>query len=166
MKKVFIFAIVAIGILFNYQISFAQKISSAELPAQVAESFRKHFPEVKNAEWEKEGTNFEAEYKVSKINMDNPKAKKLEIEKSAVFNAAGDLIQTEEEINVADLPKSIIEYANKNYPGKKINEAAKITEITGEVKYEAEIGKDDYLFDAHGKFLSKESDKKDDDKKD
>lgn len=148
----------------------AQKLKDTDVPAAVKEGFRKHFPDVKKAEWEKEGANYEAEFEMSRVAMDNPKAKKEEVEKSAVFSASGELLETEEEINVSALPASITEYITKNYAGYKVEEAAKITDNKGAVTYEAEVekGKEEFdlLFDANGGFLKKEVEKENDGKKD
>jgi hypothetical protein len=144
---------------------YAQKIKEADVPPSVKEEFKKQFPDVKKAEWEKEDANYEAEFKVSRVAMDNSNAKKEEIEKSVVFSASGELLETEEEIKVSALPTSVSEYVSKNYAGYKLEEAAKITDNKGAVTYEAEIekGKEelDLLFDATGAFIKKETEKPD-----
>lgn len=148
----------------------AQKLKDTDVPAAVKEGFKKQFPDVKKAEWEKEGANYEAEFDMARVSMDNPKAKKEEIEKSAVFSANGELLETEEEIKVNALPASVTEYITKNYAGYKVEEAAKITDNKGAVTYEAEVekGKEEFdlLFDANGGFLKKEVEKENDGKKD
>jgi len=162
MKKL----VMTIGLLafFGAQLS-AQEIKESEVPAAVKEALKKQYPNVKEVEWEKEGANYEAEIELVQIPMDG-KGKKKEIEKSIEYTATGELIQTEEEMDVKDLPAAINEYVSKNYPGKKIKEASKITEANGTVKYEAEVEKQDLIFDANGAFLNKEADKDDaDDKK-
>lgn len=161
MKK----SVMTIGLLafFGAQLS-AQDIKETEVPAPVMEAFKKQFPNVKKAEWEKEGANYEAEFELVQVPMDG-KGKKREIEKSVEYTASGELIQVEEEIEVSALPAAVNDYVSKNYPGKKIKEASKITEASGAVKYEAEVEKEDLIFDNNGNFLSKEAVKGDDDKK-
>lgn len=162
MKKL----LMTIGLLafFGAQLS-AQDIKETEVPAPVMEAFKKQFPNVKKAEWEKEGANYEAEFELVQVPMDG-KGKKREIEKSVEYTASGELIQVEEEIEVSALPASVNDYVSKNYPGKKIKEAAKITEVSGAIKYEAEVEKEDLIFDNNGNFLTKEAVKGDDKKKD
>ena len=135
--------------------AFAQKMKEADVPAAVKTGFTKSFPGAKVSKWEKEDGNFEAEF-------DNNK-----VETSAVFNAAGNLLETEVEIGASTLPGTIVEYCNKNMPGVAIKEASKITGADGTVKFEAEVGDADYLFDSNGTFIKKEveKDKKDDDDK-
>lgn len=161
MKK----SVMTIGLLafFGAQLS-AQDIKETEVPAPVMEAFKKQFLNVKKAEWEKEGANYEAEFELVQVPMDG-KGKKREIEKSVEYTASGELIQVEEEIEVSALPAAVNDYVSKNYPGKKIKEASKITEASGAVKYEAEVEKEDLIFDNNGNFLSKEAVKGDDDKK-
>ncbi|MBL7894677.1 MAG: PepSY-like domain-containing protein [Bacteroidia bacterium] len=161
MKKIMI----TMGVLsFIYGSSSAQEIKESEVPVAVKEAFKKQFPNVKDVDWEKEGSNYEAEFELVQVPMDG-KGKKREIEKSVEYTANGELIQLEEEVEVVSLPAAINEYVNKNYPGKKIKEASKITEANGTVKYEAEVEKQDLIFDANGAFLEKEATKDDDDKK-
>lgn len=158
--------LVITGTALGLQMS-AQKMKEAAVPASVKESFAKQFPGVSKPEWEKEGNMYEAEFTVKRVNMDNGRSSKSTVEKSAVFDANGALQQTEEEIAVSSLPAAVHEYVKKNLEGKKVSEAAKITDTKGEVTYEAEVAKTDYLFDSQGNFLKKESekDKDDDDKK-
>lgn len=143
----------------------AQDIKESEVPAAVKEALKKQYPNVKEVEWEKEGNNYEAEIELVQVPMDG-KGKKREIEKSIEYTASGELVQTEEEIEVKGLPSAINDYVAKNFPGKKIKEASKITEANGTVKYEAEVEKQDLIFDANGAYLSKEAADDDDKKKD
>jgi hypothetical protein len=147
-------------------ISGAQELKEAQVPETVKNAFKAKFPQVTDPEWEKEGNDYEAEFKVKRVNMENGNAVKGRIERSVLFNASGELLQTEDEIRVTELPVAVNDYIAKNLNGKKIKEAAKITEASGRIIYEAEIEKEDYIFDADGNFLKKEVEaEKDDDKK-
>ena len=148
MKKIIVTTILCLGLSSVY----AQKIKGADVPKTVKEGFKKSFPNSKAEEWEKEDGNFEAEFDVKKV------------ETSALFDASGNLLQTEVEIPVKELPKAVIDYLSKNETGKKIKEAAKITDNKGFISYEAEVGEVDYIFDSTGNFIKKEVEK-DDDKK-
>jgi hypothetical protein len=138
----------------------AQKLKEAQVPAAVKEAFAKQFPGMKDADWEKEGPNYEAEFEVRQMSNEAGKSVKSNIEKSAVFDASGQLLQVEEEIAVSQLPAGVHDYVAKNLEGKKIAEAAKITDAKGTVTYEAEVTKEDYIFDSNGNFLSKEKEGK------
>ena len=128
----------------------AQDLKEADVPAAVKAKFALLYPEVKNVKWEKENGNYEAEFGQSKI------------ETSIIFDAAANLIQTEHEIPVSELPKGVNDYSSQNLKSKKPVEATKILSASGVITYEAEIGNIDYLFDASGNFLIKDSDKDDD----
>lgn len=161
MKKVIIILSVTSFVCGNIS---AQDIKESDVPAAVVSAFKKQYPNVKEVEWEKEGNNYEAEIELVQVPMDG-KGKKREVEKSLEYTATGELVKTEEQIEIKALPAAINEYVNKNYPGKKIKEASKITEANGTIKYEAEVEKQDLIFDANGAFLEKEATKDDDDKK-
>lgn len=132
----------------------AQKMKEADVPAAVKSSFSKLHPNAKVEKWEKEAPNYEAEFHEGKTEM------------SVLMDASGKLLQTEMEINPSGLPKGVSDYAAKNLSGKKIKEAAKITDASGTVTYEAEIDEADYIFDANGTFIKKEVEAPDGEDKD
>lgn len=125
----------------------AQKLKEAAVPVTVKEAFKKSFPNAKEVKWEKEGANFEAEFEVG------------ESDQSFVYDASGNLLETEIEIKVEELPTAARDYVSKNYNGAKIKEAEKITDSKGTVTFEAEIKGKDLLFDNNGKFIKEEINK-------
>lgn len=118
--------------------SFAQKNVNA--PASVKSSFAKDFPGM-TTKWEKEGSNYEANFK-----QDGKT-------KSALYDAKGNKQESELDIKVSELPQTVKDYIAKNYKGEKIKEAAIITKANGEVNYEAEVKGMDVLFTKDGKFI-------------
>ena len=149
-------AILAIGTVS----AFALK--GDDTPAAVKTKFAAEYPTVKKVKWENEDGKFEAHFEMN------------EVETSATYDATGKKLETEVEIQASALPKGVMEYVNKNYPGEKIKETAKITDSNNKVTYEAEVKAGDLIFDSNGKFVelkgkSKEKDEDgeddDDDKK-
>jgi hypothetical protein len=140
MKKLQFLVLILMAALY----AEAQELKEAEVPAAVANSFHKLFPDVKGIDWTMEDGNFEAEYKVNHM------------EASASFDAKGNLLETEKEIDVKSLPAGVAAYVSKNYPGESITEAAEITDNKGRKMYEAEIKDKDLIFDAKGTFLKVE----------
>lgn len=157
MKK--IISILLITLSFQ---AWSQK-NAAKVPANVLDAFGKMYPHVKAAEWKAEEGNFEAEFKAP--NMNKKEGGKAEVMRTVVMNAQGTLVHEEEEMEIADLPAKITDYVKNELGGKAITEASRITLNTGDMNFEIEVGKTDYIFNADGQFLSKEEDKKDDDKK-
>ncbi|MCW5908347.1 MAG: PepSY-like domain-containing protein [Chitinophagales bacterium] len=121
--------------------AIAQKLSDKDVPQSVKSAFQKAYPNTKEVKWDKEGSNYEAEFDYNKTDY------------SVLFDAKGNLIETEVEIEVSQLPKSVTEFVSKHYTGQKIKEAAKITDAKGVVTYEAEIKGMDLLFDSKGNFI-------------
>ncbi len=143
-------------ILFSGFSIYSQNIKESDVPAAVKTKFAVMYPNVTGAKWEMENGNYEAEFKENNI------------ETSVIFEPNGTHMQTEVEIPVSSLPGGVRDYASKTLRTKKINEAAQITSASGIVTYEAEIGNIDYIFDASGNFLRKDTDSgdtEDDDKK-
>ena len=126
--------------------AFAQHTQDKDIPAIVKSAFQKAHPDAKGVKWEKEGDNFEAEFEHGKV------------EQSVVLNAQGNILETEVEIAVAELPQKAREYVAAHYKGQSVKEAAKITDAKGMVTYEAEIKGKDLLFDAAGTFLKETKD--------
>ncbi len=143
MKKI---AILVVGVL-TFSCANAQKIKEANVPATVKENFAKKYPGAKVEKWEKEGADYEAEFDLNKV------------ESSAVFDAAGNFKEIEQEIKTSQLPQGVAEYCTKTFAGYKLSEAAKITNAAGTVSYEAEMtkGKEhfDAIFDEKGNFIKK-----------
>jgi len=125
----------------------AQNHANGDVPKNVKAAFLVKYPTVKNVKWEKEAAGYEAEFKMNKIEM------------SATFSNEGLFQEVEEEINASTLPKVVNAYCIKNYPDHKLSEAAKITDASGKITYEAEMAKGkehfDVIFDANGGFVEK-----------
>lgn len=133
--------LIIIFTVLTTSITFAQKIQKKNVPAPVKSALQMNFPQAKAEKWEKEGDNFEAEFKLNKL------------EQSVLITAQGNIIETEIEIALSQLPKGVLEYVKNIYKGQSIKEAAKITDAQGTVTYEAEIKGMDLLFDTNGIFI-------------
>lgn len=136
---------IAAGLMISLA-ACAQKVKESDVPAVVKDAFKKAYKDVKEVKWEKEGANFEAEFDVG------------ETDQSVAFDATGQVIETEIEIKVEELPTGVKDYVAKNYKDTKIKEATKITDSKGTVTYEAEIKDKDLIFDTNGKFIKEEVD--------
>lgn len=150
MKKAVLIILAGLG----SSLVLAQNLKKAEVPALVIAKFTSLYPNVTNEEWEKEDGNYEAEFETD------------EKETNVIIDVSGNLLGSSAEVGPNDLPKAIIEYAGKNFPGKKLKEMTKMTDSKGIVTYEIEIQKDEMIFDANGNFVRKEEEKDDDDKDD
>jgi len=127
-------------------LSFAQTLKEKAVPAAVKTAFQQKYPNAKETKWEKENSNFEAEFEIN------------ETDYSVLIDASGNILETEIEIDNNALPSNVKDYVSKNYSGQKIKEAAKITDAKGIVTYEAEIKGEDLLFDSNGNFIKEEKD--------
>jgi hypothetical protein len=125
----------------------AQDLKESEVPEIIKQSFLKIYPNTKVDGWEKEGTDYEVEFHLNKV------------ESSAIFDANGRFKELEQEIKITELPMAATEYCAKNYVGYKLEEAAKITNVSGKILFEAEMkkGKEyfDVMFDDKGNFIKR-----------
>jgi hypothetical protein len=124
----------------------AQTVKESQVPAEIVSAFHKMYPDVKEYKWFLEDGNYEAEYNIGKM------------EASVTFDTKGNLLETEKEIDVRNLPVGVSEYVSKNYSGATIKEASEITDAKGVKTYEAEIKGKDLVFDEKGNFLKEEKD--------
>lgn len=129
----------------------AQSIKERDVPAAVLTSFSALAPHASKVKWENEDGMYEGYFLTDKK------------ETSLLFSRDGILVQTENEISLADLPSGVQEYISKQHPGATIEEASKVTDIYGVVSYEVEVADVDFFFSSTGQFISEE--KEADDKK-
>ena len=129
-------------------IANAQMVLPTSVPKEVKDKFDGLFPKATMVTWEKEGTNYESDFKLDDQSM------------SAVFTPAGGYVQKEITIGDTLLPTAAKEYIGKNFPGKKITESVKIIKADGKIFFEAEVEKNIMTFDADGKYLSTKAKKK------
>lgn len=115
-----------------------------DAPITVKAKFASLYPNVSKVKWVKEDTNYEAEFDLNKTEM------------SCLFDANGNVLETETEIAITALPKAVSDYTAKNYPGQNIKEASKIVDSKNGITYEAELkGVGDLIFDEKGNFIKK-----------
>ena len=124
----------------------AQKLDASRVPTAVKNSFSTKYPGIENVNWEKENGQFEASYKKDGHSM------------SAMFKADGTFTESEEDIQLSELPAAAAQYMKEHYKGSEIKEASKITKANGAVNYEAAIKGKDIIFDAHGQFIKEVKD--------
>lgn len=115
---------------------FAQKMASDKVPVAVKQAFEKAYPSAKETKWDKEGKDYEASFEQGKDEL------------SVVFDAKGQVLEVEKEIEFSALPAAV----QTALKGKKVKEAAMITK-GGKTMYEAEVGGKDLMFDAQGKAI-------------
>lgn len=113
---------------------FAQKLSADKVPAVIKQAFAKAYPAAKAVKWDKEGKDYEASFEQGKDEL------------SVVFDEKGQVLETEKEIKVSELPAAV----QQALKGKKVKEAAIIIK-GGKTVYEAEVGGKDLMFDSDGK---------------
>ncbi len=133
--------------------SFAQK-PKEETPAAAKAAFAAKYPTAEKVKWgvEKPG-EFEVEFTLNKIAT------------SALYDAAGKLLETEGEMKESQLPQAVKATISKDFAGYKLDEIEISTDAKGSVTYEMEAvkGKNklEISFDENGKLLSKEPLKQD-----
>lgn len=137
---------IAAGVI-SLSCSNAQKAKEGDVPSAVKEAFAAKFPGAKADKWIKETDGYEVEFVINKV------------ESSADFDMSGKFKEMEQEIEISELPNSIKDYCKSTYAGYKIAEVSKITEASGNIKFEAEMNKGaekfDAIFDSQGNFLEK-----------
>jgi len=127
--------------IFQIQTSYAQRRKQVVVPDTVKKALQMKFPDAIVSAWENEGTLYEAELEYHKKFF------------SVLIDHTGKILNTEEAIDPALLPEGIKNYIVKNLKGKKVRDAAKITDAAGRVSYQADIAGLEYVFDTKGNLL-------------
>ncbi len=121
-----------------------KKLDSMGVPKEVIAAFHEKFPGITPSEWEMEA-QYEADFSVN--------GKEVEV----TFDAEGNIVQIEYEIDVEELPEAVINAIEEAYPYCEIIEAERVENEDGDVLYEVDLG-----FEAHispeGKILALGSD--------
>jgi hypothetical protein len=144
MKSWIVLVLVTAGALQAH----AQKLSTAKMPQAAKAAFTKAHPGAQG-KWEKEGGNYEVNFKEGGK------------ETSCVIDKNGKIWETETEIPISALPVAVVTYVQKNYGKAKIGEAAKIVKADGSVVYEAMVNEKDLFFDSNGKPVKSDKEKED-----
>jgi len=116
-------------------------------------AFAAKFPAAQKVKWsmEKPG-EFEVEFTLNKV------------ESSALFDAAGKLLETEIEIGTGELPSTTKAILERDFAGFKLDEIEKSTDARGVITYEMEAAKGKIklalCFDTNGQLKSREPLKK------
>jgi hypothetical protein len=136
----------------------AQNEDDNKTPETVITAFKTAHPDAHDISWDKEGMNYEAEYRENGNDC------------SVIIDQNGNILETETEIDISELPSGVIKYISDNYAGYTLSDASKIVDVKGNVKYEAEIknGKTskDVMFDQNGSPLKHEKEDMEDETED
>lgn len=137
MKKIFLFLLF---VVFISELQ-AQKCKAKDVPEAVRNAFKGAYPDVKKTCWGKDSINYQVGFFTGKAPM------------SVTYDNTGKRIISEMQMPVEDLPQSVRDYVQKNYPGEIYQEAAQITDASGNITYEAQIKDMALVFDAKGNFI-------------
>jgi opacity protein-like surface antigen len=138
MKKLFL-AIVSILVI-------SASSYAADVPKAVADAFAKKFPAATNIKWGKENAKeYEAEFKLNGKSV------------SANFLTNGSWIETESEINTAELPAAVTSAVKLKYADAVMLKIFKIETAKGKITYETEFKtgnkKKELIFNAEGDLI-------------
>jgi hypothetical protein len=127
--------------------SYAQQLQDQDVPAAVTAAVVAKYPEAKQIKWSMDstGTNYIADFKL----------KEDKYNYSLLLQSGGNIIRTEHDIEVTELPQAIIDYLNTNYPKVQINKAKRtdiIIDNRGTVLYTVELQNkvQPLVFDSNG----------------
>lgn len=119
----------------------AQKCKEKDVPPSVAAAFHNDYPNTKKCYWGKDSINYEVAFYAGKAPV------------SVTYDSAGKKMLTEMQIPVEDLPKSITEHVQKNYPDEIFKNVVQVTDAQGMVSYEVEVKDVALEFDSKGNFI-------------
>lgn len=146
MKSIFLCA----AILLSVSAANAQKESATvQVPAEVAASLKKLYPEAEGLEWTQKKEKYKAEFKIAKT--------KHEI----WLDKAGAVTKHQYEIKKAELPQAVLETISKQFSSYTIHDCERTDDkgaSTYKVELKSEAGKKKVNFGSDGKVIVKEED--------
>lgn len=121
-----------------------------DVPKAIADAFAKKFPAATNIKWGKENAKeYEAEFKLNGRAI------------SANFLTDGSWVETESEINAAELPAAVTTFLQTSYKAAAVLKVFKIEKAKGNITYEVEIKtsdkKKELIFNADGTLVKKKA---------
>lgn len=122
--------------------SYAHKLNEDKVPEEVKTALQKRYPEAEEVKWDKEDNDYEASFELDDTDF------------SVLLDSQGGILETEEKIEINQLPAPVVAHVNSNYPKTKIKEAARIVDSNGTITYEAETKGKDLIFDEKGNLIN------------
>ena len=119
----------------------AQKCKSKNVPFSITNAFKQTHPTIQKTHWGKDEMNYQVTY----VEHNAPV--------SITYDPLGKMIITETQISVEQLPVSVTQYVEKNYPQDIYEDVAKITDADNSIAYEVQIKNTALIFDAQGNFV-------------
>jgi hypothetical protein len=149
MKKTYWFYCFLIITLAIANSANAQKLTKKDVPSAVISSFEKTYPNATVKSYSKEKRSGKTVYEIE--SMDG------KIRRDLIYSTDGTALEIEERISPSDLPDSVKQAIDKEYPKSKIKSAEKLTKGTS-IEYEVVIKKGkknlEVVFDESGKVLN------------
>jgi len=142
MQKLSWFTVTAISILL---VSCNTHLKESDLPLPVKDAFEKTYPGIKG-EWEKEGGTYKVIFEKEDKDME------------MAMDEKGNVLETEMEIAIEELPAATTAYMKEQYPSSKIDEASKKTDNKGAISYEVDLEEKELVFDENGRFVKEQKD--------
>lgn len=141
MKSLKLLAIV----IFAGGFANAQDLNSADVPANLKNTFSKGYPAATNVEWKKELDHYKVEFKINRHDQE------------IWYNASGSTIKKEQEIKEAELPQAIRAVIKSKYAGYRMDDAEIVWKNkvkTYEVELEKGLDEKHVIFNDKGTVLS------------
>ncbi len=104
----------------------AQDLTTTQVPAKINTEFQKDYSQAKDVEWEMKGSYYKVEFDLGKYDHE------------ITYDANGETIKVEKEVNPQDLPNNIAQLVKGKYPNYKIDKV-EVTKWNNKTSYEVEI---------------------------
>ncbi len=121
--------------LFFFATGCSSPKNRLPVPGAVHKSLVSLYPKAEEVKWDKEGANYEASFELDDVEM------------SVILDAAGNVLETETEMEPDDLPAAVKTNLGKDFARYSILEAAIIIK-KGKTRYEAEVKRGENILDA------------------
>lgn len=119
--------ILTLAALSIFSISFAQDISTSQVPSVILNQFNKDFPKASDIEWEIEANFYNVDFEIGWNN-----------DHEVCYTPQGKIMKHKEDITTKELPLTVSSRIKTDFKGYTIDDLERITD-NGKVVYKMEL---------------------------
>ena len=118
MKRILVTGLLSIAIS---SCNMKDQIAHSQIPSVVLNGFQQQYSEAIDVEWEKQDSNFEAEFDLNNVDY------------AVLINQQGEILKAKHDVNLEEVPENVVSKVKVDYPDYTIDDVEILEE--GERRY-------------------------------
>lgn len=136
--------------LMSTNLSFAQEISTGQVPSVILNKFTKEFPKARSVEWEKEASIYKVEFELG-----------WNIDHEIRYNSAGEITMHSHDISKKELSQAALNTLNAEFSDFRVDDVKRIAtgaEVVFSMEANSLLTDWKLVMDQNGKIISRVQD--------